>query len=47
MDLQSSPSRHKKYEDFVLQKNCVRLYTFSDYPENTCSIFKYLKVLKL
>ena len=37
----------KKYEeDFLLQKKCMRLLTFSDYREHTSPIFKSLKVRK-
>ena len=37
----------KKYEeDFLLQKKCMRLLTFSDYREHTSPIFKSLKVQK-
>ena len=34
-------------ENFVLQKKCMKLLTFSDYSEHGSPIFKSLKVLKL
>ena len=37
----------KNMKNFVLQKKCMRLLTFSDYHEHTSPIFKSLKVLKL
>ena len=40
-------SQKNTKENFVLQKKCMKLLTFSDYSEHGSPIFKSLKVLKL
>ena len=37
----------ENYEDFFLQKRCIRLVTFSEFQEHTTPIFKNFNLLKL